>query len=99
PSSGHDSPQHLQVDEMEMAPTSRVPSYSTAVRTRVPTESTPLPDYRTAVSAPRTPPGGAEINGEYRAAQVPEDGDRQASTPRTSQHTPDDHTVQRRVNI
>ena len=98
PSSDNESPHHLHVDEMEMAPTSRVPSYSTAVRTRVPTESTPLPDYQTALRAPRTPPGGAEINGESRAAQVPEDSGRRASTPRTSRHIPDDSTVQRRAN-
>lgn len=54
------STEHVHIDAEELAELSRVPSYATAVRTparsRVNTPGGPLPDYFTAVSAPRTPP-------------------------------------------
>lgn len=69
-SSGQESPQHI--DELEdMAPTTRVPSYSTAVRTRAPGDVNHLPDYRTAMSTPSTPPAtdlGLVENDPFAAA-------------------------------
>ncbi|KAG9254695.1 uncharacterized protein F5Z01DRAFT_621471 [Emericellopsis atlantica] len=52
PSSGRDSPEHIDLNEF--APTTRVPSYHTAVQTRPPNESAPT--YQTALTQPRTPP-------------------------------------------
>jgi hypothetical protein len=55
--SGRTSPEHIEVDMEDL---SRVPSYQTAVRTPIRsnsrTEAGVLPDYLTALSAPRTPP-------------------------------------------
>ncbi|KAM3466650.1 HECT-type ubiquitin ligase-interacting protein creD [Beauveria bassiana D1-5] len=54
------STEHVHLDPEEFAELNRVPSYATAVRTparsRVQTPGGPLPDYQTALSAPRTPP-------------------------------------------
>lgn len=54
------SAERAQVDAAEFAELNRVPSYSTAVRTparpRIPPGGTFVPDYQTALSAPRTPP-------------------------------------------
>ncbi|KAM3467342.1 hypothetical protein MY5147_008821 [Beauveria neobassiana] len=54
------STEHVHLDTEEFAELNRVPSYATAVRTparsRVQTPGGPLPDYQTALSAPRTPP-------------------------------------------
>lgn len=54
------SVEHFDADETDIAELSRVPSYATAVRTparsRTQTGSCPVPDYQTALSAPRTPP-------------------------------------------
>ena len=103
PSSGRESPSHIHVDETEMAPTTRVPSYSTAVRTRVPTESSPLPDYQTALNAPRAPP--VIDNTSDTATPVPEDISRSSTSTlrpsalRTSRHISDDHLGHRRVQI
>ncbi|KAF4125650.1 arrestin-related trafficking adapter 4/5/7 [Geosmithia morbida] len=71
-SSGQESPQE-HVDELELAPTTRVPSYSTAVRTRAPGDVSHLPDYRTAMSTPSTPPAtdlGLVENGDVFVASV-----------------------------
>ncbi|KAJ4293733.1 hypothetical protein N0V88_005241 [Collariella sp. IMI 366227] len=55
-------PEHLDVaDILEL---SKVPSYTTAVRTpirRVPVEEFSLPDYNTAMSAPSSPPGSPRL--------------------------------------
>lgn len=54
------STEHVHLDPTEFAELNRVPSYATAVRTparsRVQTPGGSLPDYQTALSAPRTPP-------------------------------------------
>ncbi|OAR02837.1 hypothetical protein LLEC1_06195 [Akanthomyces lecanii] len=54
------STEHVHLDPEEFAELNRVPSYATAVRTparsRVQTPGGSLPDYQTALSAPRTPP-------------------------------------------
>ncbi|KAF1739418.1 HECT-type ubiquitin ligase-interacting protein creD [Beauveria bassiana] len=54
------STEHVHLDAEEFAELNRVPSYATAVRTparsRVQLPGGPLPDYQTALSAPRTPP-------------------------------------------
>lgn len=102
PSSGRDSPQHIDIDETEMAPTSRVPSYSTAVRTRVPAESSPLPDYQTALNAPRTPPATDNADG-YITPVSEETTSRpsamRSSALRTTRYVSDDHAGHRRVHI
>ncbi|KND90652.1 putative HECT-type ubiquitin ligase-interacting protein creD [Tolypocladium ophioglossoides CBS 100239] len=58
--SGRNSVEHVDLDAAEFAELNRVPSYGTAVRTparsRTQTASGPVPDYQTALSAPRTPP-------------------------------------------
>lgn len=54
------STEHVHLDPNEFAELNRVPSYATAVRTParplVQTPGGPVPDYQTALSAPRTPP-------------------------------------------
>ncbi|KAL7787476.1 hypothetical protein V8C37DRAFT_390456 [Trichoderma ceciliae] len=58
-SSARSSAERAQVDVAEFAELNRVPSYSTAVRTPVRSRtqtSVSVPDYQTALSAPRTPP-------------------------------------------
>lgn len=89
PSSGRDSPEHI--DDPEMTPTSRVPSYSTAVRTRVPGERAPLPDYQTALTAPRTPP----VNGQGQNT----DDYMGSVSERLSRHIGEDSADHRRVRI
>ncbi|PNY29155.1 HECT-type ubiquitin ligase-interacting protein creD [Tolypocladium capitatum] len=58
--SRRNSVEHVDLDAAEFAELNRVPSYATAVRTparpRTQTASGPVPDYQTALSAPRTPP-------------------------------------------
>lgn len=57
--SSRHSDDHIQLDTEEFAQLNRVPSYATAVRTparNLPSTSTLVPDYETALSAPRTPP-------------------------------------------
>ncbi|KFA64107.1 hypothetical protein S40285_07987 [Stachybotrys chlorohalonatus IBT 40285] len=55
--SGRNSPEHIEIDMEDL---SRVPSYQTAVRTparsQTRSDTNALPDYVTALSAPRTPP-------------------------------------------
>lgn len=60
------STEHVHLDPTEFAELNRVPSYATAVRTparsRVQTPAgPPLPDYQTALSAPRTPPATENV--------------------------------------
>jgi hypothetical protein len=59
-SSDRSSAEHVvHLDEAEFAELNRVPSYATAVRTPARSRAGPggpLPDYQTALSAPRTPP-------------------------------------------
>ncbi|KJZ73208.1 hypothetical protein HIM_07405 [Hirsutella minnesotensis 3608] len=58
--SRRNSVEHYEPDEADLAELNRVPSYATAVRTparsRTQTGGVPVPDYQTALSAPRTPP-------------------------------------------
>ncbi|KAK5995130.1 putative HECT-type ubiquitin ligase-interacting protein creD [Cladobotryum mycophilum] len=58
--SSRNSAERAQVDAAEFAELNRVPSYATAVRTparsRAHTGAGFVPDYQTALSAPRTPP-------------------------------------------
>lgn len=61
------STEHVHLDPGEFAELNRVPSYATAVRTparsRVQTPGAgPLPDYQTALSAPRTPPATDHVH-------------------------------------
>lgn len=59
-SSSRNSSEHGDLDPAEFMELNKVPSYQTAVRTparsRAPSGIVPLPDYQTALSAPRTPP-------------------------------------------
>ncbi|KAJ6442047.1 arrestin domain-containing protein [Purpureocillium lavendulum] len=68
--SARNSVEHVDVDAAELAELNRVPSYATAVRTparsRTQTASGPVPDYQTALSAPRTPPA-TDLNPEQLA--------------------------------
>lgn len=89
PSSGRDSPEHI--DDPELAPTSRVPSYSTAVRTRIPGERPLLPDYQTALSAPRTPPVNDQGNNSSDYMGTVSD--------RLNRHMGEDSADHRRVRI
>lgn len=57
--SGRNSPDDVDIDMSEFAELNRVPSYATAVRTpanRSRAGTAAVPDYLTALSAPRTPP-------------------------------------------
>ena len=57
--SGQNTPDEIDIDMSEFAELNRVPSYATAVRTPVRSQvnlADLLPDYVTALSAPRTPP-------------------------------------------
>lgn len=80
--SGRNSVEHVDLDAAEFAELNRVPSYATAVRTparsRTQTTSGPVPDYQTALSAPRTPPA-TDITAE-QLAPISEDatGERRA---------------------
>ncbi|RDA84602.1 hypothetical protein CP532_6047 [Ophiocordyceps camponoti-leonardi (nom. inval.)] len=55
------SADQVEADEVDFADLNRVPSYATAVRTparlRTQTSNFTVPDYQTALHAPRTPPG------------------------------------------
>lgn len=69
--SRRNSVEHFDPDETDLAELNRVPSYATAVRTparlRTHTGSCPVPDYQTALSAPRTPPA-TDVSAEHLAA-------------------------------
>lgn len=58
--SSRNSAEHIDLDPAEFLELNKVPSYQTAVRTparsRAQSGNMALPDYHTAVSAPRTPP-------------------------------------------
>ncbi|EXV05880.1 arrestin (or S-antigen) domain protein [Metarhizium robertsii] len=58
--SGRNSTEHVDLDPAEFAELNRVPSYATAVRTPAWSRTQPaaglVPDYQTALHAPRTPP-------------------------------------------
>lgn len=58
--SSRNSAEHVDFDPSEFQELNKVPSYQTAVRTparsRAGTGDFSLPDYQTALSAPRTPP-------------------------------------------
>lgn len=58
--SSRNSAEHVDLDPSEFYELNKVPSYQTAVRTparsRAASGNVPLPDYQTALSAPRTPP-------------------------------------------
>lgn len=108
PSSGRDSPQHVHIDDPEngLSDMSRVPSYSTAVRTRAPTDTFSLPDYQTALNAPRTPPATDTLN--ELLTPISEDGTPNEETRpqpnirpilRMSRHQSEDSAGQRRVHI
>lgn len=63
-SSSRSSAERVQVDVAEFAELNRVPSYSTAVKTPARSRTQTgvfVPDYQTALSAPRTPPN-MELN-------------------------------------
>ncbi|KAL2126539.1 hypothetical protein VTI74DRAFT_714 [Chaetomium olivicolor] len=63
PSGSSTPPEHL--DFVDIQELSKVPSYTTAVRTpirRVPVEEFSLPDYNTALSAPSSPPGSPQLS-------------------------------------
>ncbi|KAG5929925.1 hypothetical protein E4U42_003986 [Claviceps africana] len=65
------STEHVDVDSAELAELNRVPSYATAVRTPARFGAQPtaglVPDYQTALSAPRTPPA-TDLNVEPLAS-------------------------------
>ncbi|OAQ73800.1 arrestin domain-containing protein [Pochonia chlamydosporia 170] len=58
--SARNSTEHVDLDPAEFAELNRVPSYATAVRTPARSRAQPaaglVPDYQTALHAPRTPP-------------------------------------------
>lgn len=63
--SSRNSSEHADLDPAEFMELNKVPSYQTAVRTparsRAPSGVVPLPDYQTALSAPRTPPANDAV--------------------------------------
>ncbi|KAG5923821.1 hypothetical protein E4U61_002509 [Claviceps capensis] len=69
--SGRNSTEHVDVDSTDFAELNRVPSYATAVRTPAPYRAQPtaglVPDYQTALYAPRTPPA-TDVNVEPLAS-------------------------------
>jgi hypothetical protein len=74
-SSTRSSGERAQVDVAEFAELNRVPSYSTAVKTpaRSRTQtSIVVPDYQTALSAPRTPPNLELSNGSDPLSTITE---------------------------
>ncbi|OLN85306.1 putative HECT-type ubiquitin ligase-interacting protein creD [Colletotrichum chlorophyti] len=80
-SSGRNSPEHL--DMPDMATLSKVPSYTTAVKTplrRGAGSSEALPDYFAAMSAPNTPPA-SEIPIQDPLSMIPESNEGISSEP------------------
>lgn len=83
--SGRNSTEHVDVDSTDFAELNRVPSYATAVRTPAPYRAQPtaglVPDYQTALYAPRTPPA-TDVNVEPLAS-ISEDrfGEYTSNTP------------------
>ncbi|PFH60597.1 hypothetical protein XA68_10698 [Ophiocordyceps unilateralis] len=80
--SRRNSTEHVEMDEVDLADLNRVPSYATAVRTparlRTQTGNFAVPDYQTALNAPRTPPGtetGAEQLTTIPESVPPEPGE------------------------
>lgn len=74
-SSARSSGERAQVDVAEFAELNRVPSYSTAVKTpaRSRTQTSAfVPDYQTALSAPRTPPNLEPSNGNDTLSTITE---------------------------
>ncbi|KAG5998688.1 hypothetical protein E4U54_002141 [Claviceps lovelessii] len=69
--SERDLTEHVDIDSAEFAELNRVPSYATAVRTPAPFRAQPtaglVPDYQTALFAPRTPPA-TDVNIEPLAS-------------------------------
>ncbi|GFP54636.1 hypothetical protein ACSS6W_002467 [Trichoderma asperelloides] len=106
-SSTRSSGERAQVDVAEFAELNRVPSYSTAVKTpaRSRTQTSAfVPDYQTALSAPRTPPNLEPSNGNDTLSTITEhttgEGHlqhvaRALSPPMTRSHS-DDTTSHRR---
>ncbi|KAK1988071.1 arrestin [Colletotrichum cereale] len=82
-SSGRASPEHL--DFTDMATLSKVPSYTTAVKTplrRGAGSSDALPDYFSAMSAPNTPPA-SEVPVADPLSMIPETHENAGSEPAT----------------
>lgn len=102
--SGRHSPEHIHIDESEFAELNKVPSYSTAVRSpvvaRTPAETYRLPDYQTALSAPRTPPATdahPEMTGILTESQA---GSTERPTrQRPSRQVSEDAAGERRIHV
>ncbi|KAH6605744.1 hypothetical protein Trco_004897 [Trichoderma cornu-damae] len=112
--SARSSAERAQVDVAEFAELNRVPSYSTAVRTpaRSRTQTSVfVPDYQTALSAPRTPPnvdfGSGSGSGsdplstiaENTAAETRAQGVARDPSPRIARSQSDDSSAQRRLYL
>ena len=105
PQSGRHSPENIHIDESEFAELNKVPSYSTAVRSpvvsRTQAETFNLPDYQTALNAPRTPPAMdnhlpiLEESTEQSEATNPDLQQR----PRQSRHPSEDLASNRRIHV
>ena len=81
------STEHVDLDPAELAELSRVPSYATAVKTPARSRTMPaggyVPDYQTALHAPRTPPA-TDISAEQaQLGPIPEE-QRRSGPPRSS---------------
>ncbi|KAM0246396.1 hypothetical protein ACHAQJ_010232 [Trichoderma viride] len=101
------SGERAQVDVAEFAELNRVPSYSTAVKTpaRSRTQtSVSVPDYQTALSAPRTPPNLELSNGsdplstitEHTVAETHMQSFARALSPAMTRSQSDDTSTHRR---
>ncbi|KAF4973940.1 hypothetical protein FZEAL_9103 [Fusarium zealandicum] len=78
--SSRNSAEHIDLDASDLTELNKVPSYQTAVKTparsRAGTGDLLLPDYQTALSAPRTPPAADHVTdplGTISEDQVGED--------------------------
>lgn len=112
-SSSRSSAERVQVDVAEFAELNRVPSYSTAVKTPARSRTQTgvfVPDYQTALSAPRTPPN-MELNNsndalatitEHAAGEVREthmQSVARALSPPMARSNSDDTSAHRRLHL
>jgi hypothetical protein len=105
PQSGRHSPEDVHIDESEFAELNKVPSYSTAVRSpvvaRTQAETMNLPDYQTALHAPRTPPAmdhHLPVLEESMEHSEPTEADGQQRR-RQHQHQLEDLANDRRIHV
>lgn len=77
--STRNSAEHVDLDATDLAELSKVPSYQTAVKTparsRAGTGDLLLPDYQTALSAPRTPPANDIVTDPLGTISEDQDGE------------------------